>query len=264
MRSVIVFFLLVQSSLLFAQAFEDVNTIGMISAKPAAATHSDFTIIKMNQATSVKNQSRTGTCWSFSTVSLVESQTIKNNLVALDLSEMFIVRNIYVEKAKNYILRQGHAQFSEGGLGHDVISAISVYGAVPESVYPGLKKQATHDHTILFKSLKKYLDSTLKRRQNLPINNDWLPCFNNILDEYLGEIPRQFTYNGQKYTPQSFAKEVLKFNPDDYINITSFTHHPYYTPCIIEVPDNFSNGSYYNLPLKEMIGVVRLNSGQGF
>ena len=130
---------------------------------PAAqAAKINFTVIKKNAATAVKNQAATGTCWSFSTTSLIESQAIKNNLGEFDLSEMFTVRNIYIEKAKNYVLRQGKAQFSEGGLGHDQVRAIATYGAMPESVYSGLTagKQA-HDHQKLIVELKKYLDSLI-------------------------------------------------------------------------------------------------------
>ncbi len=222
-----------------------------------------FTGAKKNSATKIKDQERTNTCWSFATTSLVESQAIKNKLGAYDLSEMFTVRNIYIEKAKNYVLRQGHAQFSEGGLGHDVIRAYAEYGAVPDQVYNGLVNgEKVYDHQELYKELKKYLDSTLKTKGR-PLSADWIPGFNKILDKNMGPLPQQFVYNTRKYTPQSFAKTALKFNADDYVNITSFTHHPFYSPFILEVPDNFSNGAYFNIPLNEMIDLVKnaVNSG---
>ena len=210
---------------------------------------------KEGAVTSVKNQSMTGTCWCFSATSLVESQCIKKNLGEFDISEMYTVRNIYVEKAKNYILRQGHTQFGEGGLGHDLIRAIATYGAVPENVYSGLLPgHATHNHVKLAGDLKKYLDSMLKIT---PVPSDWSKGYVNILDSSLGVPPADFMYNGKRFTPKSFATEVLKFNPDEYVNITSFIHHPYYEPFIIEVPDNFSNGAYYNLPLNEMIQLTK-------
>lgn len=215
----------------------------------------NFTVIKNNPATPVKSQARTGTCWSFSTTSLVESQALKNNLGEFDLSEMFTVRNIYIEKAKNYILRQGHTQFDEGGLGHDQIRAIATYGAVPESVYSGLKPgQTAHNHQALVSALKGYLDSLLKHR---PIPGNWLAGFTDILDNTLGAPPKNFEFRGKNYTPQTFAKDVLHFKADDYVAITSFTHHPFYEPFILEVPDNFSNGAYYNIPLEEMIQVTK-------
>lgn len=211
---------------------------------------------KKNFSTSIKDQEQTNTCWSFSTTSLVESESYKNKLGVLDLSEMYVVRKIYLEKASNYLLRQGKAQFSEGGLGHDVIHAISNYGAITQSAYNGLTNgQKTYQHTQMFLDLKRYVDSTLKSRKPSTMK-DWKPGFERILDNYMGALPNQFSYNNAKYTPNEFASKMLKFNASDYVNITSFQHHPYYKPFIIEVPDNFSNGAYYNLPLEEMIRVT--------
>jgi len=229
-----------------------------------------FTDWITNQCTSVKNQQNTGTCWSFSTTSLLESQYKKSMLEDIDVSEMFTVRNIYIEKAKNYFLRQGHAQFGEGGLGHDVINAVSKYGAMPEIAYSGLPQNVkSYNHQALVVSLKKYLDSTIasniENQKSKKINNtNWLLGYNQILDQYLGVAPTKFVYQNQSYTPQSFAKTILHFNGDEYVNITSFTHHPFYEPFILEVPDNFSNGSYYNLPLNEMIELVKSVLQQGY
>jgi bleomycin hydrolase len=234
-------------------------------AQPGAKTETgnglNFTILKTVAATPVKDQAATGTCWCFSTTSLLESQCLRANSGPVDLSEMFTVRNIYIEKARNYILRQGHAQFSEGGLGHDVIRATAAYGAMPEAAYSGMReRRKQYNHTMMFAGLKKYLDSLLNTP---PIAADWMTGYKQILDETMGVPPADFTLNGKKYTPLLYAKEVLKFNPADYVNITSFTHHPFYTPFILEAPDNFSNGAYYNLPLEEMIQVVKdaLNNG---
>ena len=214
-----------------------------------------FTIQKAIAATPVKNQAMTGTCWCFSSTSLIESQCLKKNIGEMDISEMFTVRNIYIEKAKNYVLRQGHAQFGEGGLGHDLVRAIATYGAEPENVYSGLKPgEKMHNHQQLVEKLKVYLDETLK---TVPLPADWMEGYLKILNKGLGVPPENFEYNGKKYTPRSFASDVLKFNSNEYVNITSFTHHPYYEPFILEVPDNFSNGAYYNLPLNEMIQLVK-------
>lgn len=205
--------------------------------------------------TPVKDQAKTGTCWSFSTISLLESQTMASGLGEFDLSEMFVVRNIYTEKAKNYILRQGAAQFGPGGLGHDVIHAIAKYGAVPENVYSGLLVgQKAHNHGKLDAELKSYLDSLLRIR---PIPANWMDGFQSILDQHLGKVPGTFVYREKNYTPQTFAKEVLKFSKDDYLLITSFAHHPFYQPFILEIPDNYANASYYNIPLDEMIALVK-------
>ena len=212
-------------------------------------------------ATPVKNQQQTGTCWAFSTTSLLESQSIKNNTGAFDLSEMFTVRNIYIEKAKNYILRQGKTQFGEGALGHDVIRSLAMYGAMPENIYNGLHGDYTSfNHSIMVKDLKSYLDTLLN---HLPIQSGWLNGYISILDKTMGIPPASFIFKSRSHTPQSFAKEVLRFNSNDYINLTSFLHHPFYQSFIMEVPDNFSNGNYYNLPMNEITEAVKsaLNNG---
>jgi len=232
-------------------------------AQPSAdQSREGFSAVKILAATPVKNQANTGTCWCFSTTSLLESQCIKNNKVELDLSEMFTVRNIYLEKARNYILRQGKAQFGQGGLGHDVIRSVGLYGAVPDSIYSGLKPgQRSYNHSSLEKQLLQYLNDVLKKR---PVADDWLAGYTRILDDNLGPAPADFKYNGKTYTPQLFAKDVLKFNPDDYVSITSFTHHPYYKPFVLEAPDNFANGEFYNLPLETMIDAVKDAVSKGY
>jgi len=212
----------------------------------------DITAVK---ATSVKDQAKTGTCWCFATTSLLESEEIRRNNEEIDLSEMFTVRNIYIEKAKNYILRGGKAQFGEGGLGHDEIRAVALYGAVPEREYSGLLNGHTsHDHIDFSRDLKNYLDSILNKQ---PIANDWLDGFTKILDKYLGVPPKDFSYRGKKFTAISFAKEVLHFDANDYVSLTSFTHQPYYQPFILQVPDNFANGFFYNLPLNELMQAIK-------
>ncbi len=237
-------------------------SVSSFAQKDGAPSSDYFVGKKMVPATPVKNQAASGTCWSFSTTSLVESQCMQTGGPELDLSEMYTVRNIYMEKAKNYILRQGHAQFGEGGLGHDQIRAIALYGAIPEGAYSGLQPGAKgHNHMKMADTLQKYLENILKMR---PLPNNWMDGYTNILDSYLGVAPKEFDYKGKNYTPKSFAKEVMKFNADDYVNLTSFTHHPYYESFILEAPDNFSNGYYYNLPLKELIDVTKSAVDKGY
>ncbi|HEY2721372.1 MAG TPA: C1 family peptidase [Chitinophagaceae bacterium] len=222
----------------------------------------EFFDVKTLKATPVKNQAMTGTCWCFATTSLVESEEIRKDNKEIDLSEMFTVRNMYIEKAKNYILRQGKAQFGEGGLGHDEIRAVANYGAIPLSDYIGLLNgEKSYNHQKLFGELQRYLDSVLKRQ---PISDNWLDGYVKVLDDNLGAPPKEFSYNGKTYTSVSFAKDVLHFNADDYVSLTSFTHQPYYQPFILQVPDNYANGSFYNLPLSELIQVVEEAVNKGY
>jgi bleomycin hydrolase len=175
---------------------------------------------------------------------------------------MFIVRNIYTEKAKNYLLRQGSARFSEGGLGSDVINAMEKYGALPESVYSGLVLgEKSHNHAKMVERLKNYLDGLLAQT---PLKPDWLTGFNAIMDDHLGKVPETFKYREKVYTAKTFADEVLKFKGEDYVFITSFTHHQFYKPFIVEIPDNYANESYFNVPLSELIALTESAVQKGF
>jgi len=238
------------------------TTIVLFAQTSAPLQVPQFFDVKTLKATPVKNQAMTGTCWCFATTSLVESEEIRKENRQVDLSEMFTVRNMYIEKAKNYILRNGRAQFGEGGLGHDELHAVATYGAVPLSEYSGLVNgEKNLDHQKLFGELQRYLDSVLRKK---PISNNWLDGYVKILDENLGVPPKEFSYNGKTYTPVSFAKEVLRFNANDYVSLTSFTHEPFYQPFILQVPDNYANGSFYNLPLNELIEAVKYAIDKGY
>lgn len=237
-------------------------TIFSQPGKRAQLLADGFIVGKNNKATSVKDQSRTNTCWSYSTTSLIESQFLKDNNSDIDLSEMFTVYNMYIEKAKNYLHRMGKAQFGEGGLGHDVIRSIATYGAMPDSVFTGFPPGSrSMNHGKLVMILKNYLDELLK---NLPLQNTWIDDYKKLLNENIGTPATEFVVNNKKYTAKTFATEYLKFKPENYVNITSFTDHNFYSPFILEVPDNFSNGSYYNIPMNEMIQVVKNAINKGY
>lgn len=247
---------------IFASAIAGVLITTLSWAQPLKDGGPEMTTLAKVDHTSVKSQGNTGTCWSFSTVSLIESQTRKSNLGEFDLSEMYIVRNVYVNKAKNYLLRLGSARFSEGGLGNDVVNAMEQYGAMPESIYSGLALgQQSHNHSQLVDRLKAYLDELLAKP---PVREDWLVGYNAILDDHLGKAPETFTYREKTYTPKTFASEVLKFRAEDYVFITSFTHHPYYEPFIVEIPDNYSNESYFNVPLNDLISLTKKAIEKGY
>ena len=221
----------------------------------------EFKNEKRIACTDVKSQDITGTCWSFSTTSFLESELIRKGKGEYDLSEMYTVRSIYSDKARNYMLRQGKAGFSQGALAHDLLRAFEQDGAVPEEVYSGLLDiDSTHNHSEMEAGLKGYLDGV---RAGKKISSRWPIAFESILDAYLGEAPSDFTYKGKKFTPKSFA-ESLEIKVDDYVSITSFTHHPYYESFILEIPDNYSNGSYFNVSLAEMVSIVDYAIANGY
>lgn len=202
---------------------------------------------------SVKSQGQTGTCWSFSTISFLESELLRINKQPQDLSEMFIVRNTYKDKAQNYVLRQGKANYSEGSLSHDVMRAYKKHGIVPEYVYSGkVHPDSIHDHRQLVNNTKKMLDQWIKNRKR---ERDWRERYESALNEHLAEPKADFVYLDKQYTPKSFAQS-LGINPDDYVTLSSYTHHPFYEPFILEIPDNYSNGSYINVPMDELMSVI--------
>lgn len=212
-----------------------------------------FKTEKKINCTAVKNQANTGTCWSFATASFLESEVIRMGATDIDLSEMYIVRNIYKDKAKNYVLRQGKANFSQGSLAHDLIRMASQEGLVTEEAYSGLLEGETrHNHSEMENGLKGFLDGV---RTSKRLSKKWMPAFTAILDAYLGVAPTQFSYQGKDYTPRTFVDKV-GINADDYVSITSFTHHPFYDQFILEIPDNYSNGAFYNVPLEEMMSII--------
>lgn len=214
-------------------------------------TITDKTIVKH---TSVKNQHRSGTCWSYSGLALIEADILKNTGTEVYLAPMHIVRNSYSDKALRYVRFQGSLNFAGGGAFYDVVESIKKYGIVPHSIYPGLEYgEEMNVHGELDEVLKAYVDAVIKNK-NRKLSTAWKRGYDAVLDAYLGVVPETFTYNGKSYTPESFAK-AMKINPDDYIYISSYTHHPFYEQFIIEVPDNWGHGMVYNLPLDEFMGV---------
>ncbi len=217
-----------------------------------------FTVVKDITNTDVKNQNRTGTCWAYSSESFLESEAIRLGKPKMDFSEMWVVRNSYLERGLNYVRRQGKAQFEEGGEPHDVINIIRKYGLVPESAYPGGNEKPNHAE--LAAVLRAYLDAVIKQPK---LSDHWLDGFNGILDAYLGKKPESFTYDGKTYTPASFLA-YTSINPDDYVEFSSFTHHPFYKPFVMEVSDNWDNGQVYNVPLDEFTAIVDNSIDKGF
>lgn len=219
-----------------------------------------FTVVKENPITSVKNQNSTGTCWCFSGLGFLESELIRQGKGTYDLSEMYTVRKNYEDKAKKYTRLHGNLNFGPGGSFADVVESINDYGLVPNSVYSGLNYGSeTHNHSEMDKALSGYIKGIAESNS---LTTAWFNGFSGILDAYLGNTPDTFTYEGKQYTPQSFAK-MLGLNQNDYVSITSFTHHPFYTKFAIEVPDNWRWANSYNLPLDELIETIdnAINNG---
>ncbi len=214
-----------------------------------------FTKEKEIQCTSVKNQYRSGTCWCYSTQSFMESELMRMGKGNYDLSEMFVVHNMYIQKAEHYMRYQGLTNFGPGGEPHDVLNAIREFGIVPKEVYSGFPAgQDKPNHNEMDAVLKAMLDQMIKTPDG-KLNPNWRQAFIGALNGYMGTPPESFTYQGKTYTPQSFAKS-LGIEPDDYIEISSFTHHPFYASFILEVPDNWANSEVYNVPIEDMKKIV--------
>lgn len=214
-----------------------------------------FTDVKVVKTTPVKDQNKSGTCWSFSGTSFIEDEILRKSGREMDLSEMFTVRHCYSDKADRYIRMTGQANFAGGGSALDVPYVIRRYGMVPEDAYTGLHYgEEKHVHGEMDAALKAYLDAVQAHKVKR-LTTAWPKAVEGILDAYLGELPETFQWQGKTYTPQSFAKE-MGINPDDYIPFTSFTHHPFYQPYVMEMSDNWISGSYNNVPLSELKAIV--------
>lgn len=224
-----------------------------------------FIIDKVISHTPVKSQDSTGTCWAFSTLSFLESELLRQGKEEMDLSEIFIVRHLYPEKAINYFRLHGRTTFGEGGLSHDVLSAIQKYGIVPEEIYSGKKMNTTiHHHFEMVAVLKSMLDAILKLPQK-HLTMEWEEAFNAVLNSYLGQPPAQFKYKGKEYSALSFAKDYLQLDLDNYVELTSFLHHPYYQKFRLEIPDNWSYyQNYWNVTLDELEEVVDIAIQNGY
>lgn len=228
-----------------------------------AGSYQFETIIDL-EATPVKNQGRSATCWSYATTSFVESEMLRMGKEPIDISEMFTVRQVYLDKAEKYVRLHGHLNFAQGGALPDVMYVIRKYGAVPQNVYSGLNPGTDiNNHGELEGVLKAQLDEIIKN-PNGKLSPSWRKAVEATLDAYLGEYPEEFEYEGKNYSPRSFADEVIGINPDDYLQFTSFTHHPLYEEIMIQVPDNWAWGTSFNVSLDELEEIADNSLNEGY
>ena len=230
-----------------------VSFISLLLAMSVSAQTYDFTVTDSVAVTPVKNQASSGTCWCFATASFLESELLRKGKGEHDLSEMFIVRQKLINQLNDNYLRRGHGNIGQGSLSHTFLNAYNQVGIVPEEVYSGINYDSPrHNHGEMMAMLEAVAGVALKAKKRSP---QYDAMVKSVLDTYLGSLPETFTYRGKTYTPESFA-ESLGINTSDYVELTSFTHHPYYEAFELEVPDNWEHARQYNLPLDELMDVI--------
>ncbi|MFT4062353.1 MAG: C1 family peptidase [Edaphocola sp.] len=206
--------------------------------------------------TPVKNQASSGTCWSYSTNSFLESEMVKAGKEPVELSQIFSARNVYNDKAENYIKMHGAITLGDGGACHDVINMYAKYGAMPQQLYTGLnygfkKNKFAEMQSVLAAMLQAYV-----KNPNGRLSPNWKEAYNAVMDTYLGKVPQSFAWKGKTYTPKTFAKEVVGLNPKDYVELSSFTDKPYYKKTILMVPDNWSLDQIYNVKMADITAII--------
>lgn len=246
---------------IYALAIATLCAPGLAAQAPADTVAADtvagfgFTDVITIPMTSVKDQNKSGTCWCFSGLSFLENEILKATGDSVDLSEMYVVRKCYEDKADRYVRMYGSSTFAPGGSVMDVPYVMATYGLVPEEAYPGLLYgEDKHVHGEM-DGILSGLVKTVVGKPNRKVSTAWQNAFDGVLDAYLGEEPQTFTYKGKTYTPQTFAAS-LGVSPDDFMAITSFTHHPFYKPFVLEVADNWLWAPYQNVPLDELKTIV--------
>ena len=243
--------------------------LGAQAAKKKEATKPSnkpvFTTIKENPITSMKDQNRSGTCWDYSTLSYFEAEALKATGKTFDLCESFVANKTYMERAIQVVRYHGDCQFAQGGSAEDVLATLKTHGICPEGAMPfpgSLYGDSLNNFNEFFSLLEPYVNAIATNKAK-KISNQWKVGFQGILDAYLGKCPEEFTFEGKTYTPKTFVKS-LGINLDDYVSITSYTHHPFYTSFAVEVQDNWRFPQSYNLPMDEMMKVIDNAVEQGY
>ena len=235
----------------------------LIAQDEVADTAYIFEIMVEIPVTSVKDQHRSGTCWAFGAVSFLEAEVLRITGSETDISEMFIVRNTYADKALKYVRLHGRSSFGAGGQAHDVTNVIAEYGIVPETVYAGLEiGEEKHNHGEMDAVLQAFLDAVIKKRGG-KLSPKWFEAYNAILDVYLGHVPASFEYEGVDVSPVGYAS-ALEIDQENYIELTSYSIYPYYELVSLEIPDNWSDDLYYNLPVDELMELIHNTLENGY
>ncbi len=225
--------------------------------------YNEFTITKQLPITSIKDQGNSGTCWSYSTTGFLEAELLRMGKPEVDLSDMFVVSKSYKDKGRRYVRMHSKLNFGQGGSFYDVIYVLKHYGAVPENEMTGLGYGTSRNaHNEVADAAKAFVDAIVGN-PNGRLSSAWSKGYDALIDAYLGEEPKEFTYNGKKYTPKTFAQS-LGLNADDYISFTSYTHHPFYAPFALEIEDNWRWSSSYNLPIAELMQVMENAIAKGY
>jgi bleomycin hydrolase len=206
--------------------------------------------------TSVKNQASSGTCWSYSTNSFLESEMYRAGKEPVELAQIYSARRVYTEKAENYVRMQGAITWGDGGACHDVINMYAKYGALPQSVYKGLNYGTTKNKFAEMQQVLKAMLDVYVKNPNGKLTPNWKKAFEAVMDSYLGEVPESFEWQGKRYTPRTFAEEVVGLNPKDYVELSSFTNIPYYEQSILMVPDNWSMDKIYNIKFNDITRII--------
>jgi aminopeptidase C len=217
----------------------------------------DFTVVKENKITSIKDQNQSGTCWAYSALGFIEAELLRMGKGEHDLCESFLVYNTYMDRADKAVRTHGDASFSQGGSFYDAIYCLEHYGMVPQTAMPApgeLYGDSLFNFNQLDAVASAYVQAIAKGKQK-KITLTWKNDLSNIYKNYFGELPKEFRHNGKTYTPQSYVKS-LGLNPADYVSLTSYTHHPFYSKFILEIQDNWRWAESYNLPLDEFMEVM--------
>ncbi len=245
-------------------AFGQDNLVNSLKNNVSENPDFKFTILKEIANTAVKDQGSSGTCWSYSGNSFLESEMIKNGKTPVDIAEIFTARNVYHEKAKRFVLFGGAISWGDGGELHDVINMYKKYGAVPQEVYSGLQFGATRNNFTEMQAVVKSMLDTYVKNPGHKLAPNWINNIDQVMDSYLGAYPKEFEYKGKKYTPHTFAKEVVGINAEDYVEITSYKDYPYYEKFVTPIPDNWSHDLMWNVPMANLTKIIDYALDKGY